>query len=55
MAQLFTVYFPKYYFDLQKEFTEEFDLPLPFEYDVEDGSCYVSSVHYDQDNEGGMF
>eukprot|EP01083_Nonionella_stella_P055429 146234_1 len=55
MAQLFTVYFPKYYFDLQKEFEMEFTFPLPFEYVVEDGNCYVSMIHYDQDNEGDAY
>eukprot|EP01084_Bolivina_argentea_P068786 125209_1 len=55
MAQLFTVYFPKYYFDLQKEFSLELTFPLPFEYIIEDGGCYVSVVHYSQDNSGDPY
>ena len=57
MAQLFTLYFPKYYFDLQKEFDVEFkaDLDLPFDYIIEDGCCYVSEVFYDKHNQGGMY
>lgn len=47
MAQLFTVHFPKYYFDLQKEFELELTQPLPFEYVIEDGNCYVSAIRGD--------
>ena len=50
MAQLFNVYFPKYYFLLQREFCIEFDsrLPLPFNYWISSkGKCYVEDVYYD--------
>eukprot|EP01084_Bolivina_argentea_P220294 373371_1 len=55
MAQLFNIYFPRYYFDLQNEFELEFMFPLPFTYVVEDGRCYVSMVYYDQDNKGDLY
>eukprot|EP01084_Bolivina_argentea_P122546 217152_1 len=51
MAQLFTVYFPKYHFVLQSEFSITFVLPLPFRYKVsESGIVYVEHVHWQDEN-----
>ena len=49
MAQLFTVYFPKCHFVLQKEFFITFTT-LPFDYGISNnGIVYVENVHW-QDN-----
>ena len=50
MAQLFNIYFPKYHFLLQREFTIQFNgkQPLPFKHWISSkGKCYVEELYYD--------
>ena len=37
MSQLFTLQFPKYHFDQQREFTVTLPVPLPFTYEITNG------------------
>eukprot|EP00484_Ammonia_sp_Unknown_P010657 CAMPEP_0197055884 /NCGR_PEP_ID=MMETSP1384-20130603/74754_1 /TAXON_ID=29189 /ORGANISM="Ammonia sp." /LENGTH=78 /DNA_ID=CAMNT_0042489633 /DNA_START=6 /DNA_END=239 /DNA_ORIENTATION=- len=52
MAQLFTVYFPKYHFVLPREFTIAFPQPLPFTYTLSKHTnvVYVDGVNYEDSN-----
>eukprot|EP01083_Nonionella_stella_P007309 21135_1 len=50
MSQLFTVYFPKYHFVLQKEFSITFEVPLPFDYGIShSGIVYVDEIHWNDE------
>eukprot|EP01084_Bolivina_argentea_P135820 239266_1 len=57
MAQLFTVYFPKYCFEVQEEFSITFPdaTKLPIELDVSEKGIFITDIHFDGTGDLAIF